>query len=169
MQLHHMCLGLLVVVLSGCGSVRQGTPDAPVTVELRLISQPSAQSFANGEILLFEGRANAPIHRPGPEHFRLQMLSEPTETLELTFGSVKDSYTEHGNNTAYRYNALWRGIQFYIAPSRGGALGLLQKSDYMVIGTAVDLRSGQTYRVTWACWPKGAVSAVEAQCDFQLK
>ena len=144
-------------------------PESP-GVKLRLLTTPSAELFSRGEVLFFEGLAGLPIHRAGPEHFKLERLSEPRDTLQLRFGSAKDSYTSHARTAdVYRYNTLWQGMQFYIAPTQGGLLRQKHKLGYVFVGATLDLQRGESYRLTWACWPVGATKAVEATCDFKLE
>jgi hypothetical protein len=136
--------------------------------------RPAAQRF------IFRGSCGGPVHRAGPEHFRLTQVADgkgvalrvayDRETLDDeargpgTPGIVKVRVKRERN--ILRYNSLFRGVRFSLESGRSDRKETRAEAGYLDLFARADLRPGVRYRLTWACWPVGALEATEVSCEF---
>jgi hypothetical protein len=130
---------------------------------------------------IFRGSGGGPIHRAGPEHFRLTQAADG-KPVALAVAYDRERLDEQQERTGtprvvkkvralrardvLRYNTLFQGVRFFLesggserkdVAGRAGCLDLLGRAD---------LKPGVRYRLTWACWPVGATEATEVSCEF---
>jgi hypothetical protein len=109
-----------------------------------------------------------PIHRPAPEHFKLTEIGK--DRVSLAYGG---EYRHPSERSVYEYNQTWSGGRLHLTNRAGkaedGKLGERKDSRAMVdLHAEASLKPDKRYRLTWACWPVGALRATEVSCDFDL-
>ena len=68
--------------------------------------------------------------------------------------------------TVLRYNCLFKGVRLSLESGRYDAKETSSREGYLDLFGRADLRPGVRYRLTWACWPVGAMEAREVSCEF---
>jgi hypothetical protein len=137
--------------------------------------RPAAQQF------VFRGSGAGPIHRAGPEHFRLTQAADgkvvplrvayDRETLKVeaegpgTPRPVKKVRALR-ERTVFPYNYLFKGVRLTLESRHYEAKETMGREGYLDLFARADLRPGVRYRLTWACWPVGALEATEVSCEF---
>jgi hypothetical protein len=148
----------------------------PPQFTFRLQTSRTLQAYRKGESLVFEGVAAGPIHRPGPEHFKLtRVTGTQTVPLRLDYerNNVESRLPGEKRDVAtvkdvYIYNSLFKGARLFLydgtwsVKDPEGEVGILD------LYGCPKLEAGVLYRLTWACWPVGVKEAVEVSCEFKL-
>jgi hypothetical protein len=148
----------------------------PPQLTLRLQTSQSLQAYRKGQALIFEGVAADPVHRPGPEHFKLTRVTDTQavpcrvayDREKVERRSPKERRAAAPVQAVYRYNALFRGTRLFLY---GGTFSMKDpkgKAGILDLYGCPTLEAGVVYRLTWACWPVGAREAVEVSCEFKL-
>jgi hypothetical protein len=136
--------------------------------------RPAAQQF------VFRGSGAGPIHRAGPEHFRLTQTADgkgvalavayDRETLDEGAEGAGTPRTVKARvkraRSVLRYNYLFKGVRLSLESGRYDAKEAMAREGYLDLFGRADLRPGVRYRLTWACWPVGATEAAEVSCEF---
>ncbi len=148
----------------------------PPQLSLRLQTSQPLQAYLKGQPLVFEGLAAVPIHRPGPEHFKLTRVTD-SQAAPLLVAYDRDKVERQSPRERrgaapasefYVYNSLFKGARLYLYG------GTFSHKDPQGIAGILDLygcpklEAGVRYRLTWACWPVGSSEAVEVSCEFEL-
>jgi hypothetical protein len=151
-------------------------PEPPKQPSLRLqVSQP-LQSFREGQPLVFEGLAAVPIHRPGPEHFKITRVTDG-EGISLRVDYDRESVEKRRPNqvrgarsqkVVLGYNSLFKGTRLFLYNGIFGATDPMGHAGILDLYGCPELEPSVRYRVTWACWPIGANQAVDVFCEFEL-
>jgi hypothetical protein len=144
-----------------------------------LVLQAAQPLIAGRQRFTFEGASRAPIHRPGPEHFKVTRCDNG-EDVNAYFdydrdalpvverdGMVRDRITRL-EKTKYRYNSLFQGVRVFLDNGAYDAKDTEGKQGYLEVYGRAKLEPGVRYRLTWACWPVGAAKEVEVSCEFEL-
>jgi uncharacterized protein (TIGR03066 family) len=143
---------------------------------LRLQASQPLQAFRQGQPLVFEGLAAVPIHRPGPEHFKIMRVTD-TQAVPLRVAYDREEVEKHRPNQVrgvsptrdvLRYNSLFKGTRLFLYNGRFGAKDPMGQAGILDLYGCTELEPGVRYRVTWACWPVGAKQAIEVSCEFEL-
>jgi hypothetical protein len=143
---------------------------------LRLQTSQSLQSFRKGKPLLFEGLAAVPIHRPGPEHFKIARVTDG-ETIFPNVDYDREQVEKRRPNqvrgarstkAVLPYNHLFRGTRLFLYNGIFQAKDPMGQAGILDLYGCPELEPGVRYRLTWACWPVGANQAVEVSCEFEL-
>ena len=170
------CLaGLLAPLLLAREAPKKAPRPAPT---LTLVPPPPPRVRARGEQqFIFRGSGGGPTHRAGPEHFRLTQATDgkpvalavayDRETLEReertgTRKVVKALATRN----VLRYNSLFKGVRFFLESGSSERKDVAGREGYLDLFGRADLKPGLRYRLTWACWPVGAMEATEVSCEF---
>jgi hypothetical protein len=148
----------------------------PSVVSLSPCTSPSIQAFRSGQPLVFEGLAVTPIHRPGPEHFKLTRVTDGQAVpLHVAYDRERVEQQREGTKrstpaleTTYAYNSLFRGTRLFLYNGIFSAKDPVGKSGVLDLYGCPKLAAGVRYRLTWACWPVGEGEAVEESCEFEL-
>jgi hypothetical protein len=136
----------------------------PPQLTFLLQTSRSLRAYRKGQPLIFEGVATDPIHRPGPEHFKLTRLTDARvvplrvdydrETVERRLPGERRGAAPA--KEVYAYNSLFRGARLFLYD------GTFSVKDPEGMAGILDLYGGRKleadvlYRLTWACWPVGA-------------
>lgn len=152
-------------------------PDRPKNPTLRLRTSPTLKAYRQGQPLVFEGLAAVPIHRPGPEHFKLTRVKDEQRIgcrVAYDRDKVETRRPEQERVTppqqkVHVYNSLFRGTRLLLYDGSFDAKDPMEQAGVLVLYGCPKLEAGVRYRLTWACWPVGASKAVEVACDFQME
>ena len=167
------CLLGLLHLPALCGEAPAKAPRPAPTLTL-VRTGPAAQQF------VFRGSGAGPIHRAGPEHFRLTQVADgrrvalnvayDRETLddEAEGPGTPRTVRARGKRarTVFSYNYLFKGVRLSLEGGRHDAKETMGREGYLDLFGRADLRPGVRYRLTWACWPVGATEAREVSCEF---
>jgi hypothetical protein len=163
----------LVKVIRRAVDVKQLEPP-PFT--FRLQTSRSRQAYDKGNPLIFEGEATGPIHRPGPEHFKLTQVTDAQAVplgVDYDRKNVERRLLGKEQNVVpakeiYAYNSLFRGARLFLYDGTFGIKDPIGRAGILDLYGCPKLEAGRLYRLTWACWPVGAKEAVEVSVDFKL-
>ncbi len=148
----------------------------PPQLTFRLQTPQSLHAYRKGKPLIFEGEATAPIHRPGPEHFKLTKVTD-MQAVPLRVAYDRDQVERQvpgklrGSASAqsiYVYNSLFSGTRLFLYDGIFSDKDPKEKAGVMDLYGCPKLQAGVLYRLTWACWPVGAREVVEVSCEFKL-
>lgn len=151
-------------------------PEQPKKPILRLLVSQPLHSFREGQPLVFEGLAAVPIHRPGPEHFKITRVTD-TQAVPLRVAYDREQLEKLRPNQVPRvpaeqdqllYNSLFKGTRLFLYNGMFAAKDTARQAGILDLYGCPELEPGVRYRVTWACWPVGASEAVEVSCEFAL-
>jgi hypothetical protein len=128
---------------------------------------------------VFEGSGAGPIHRPGPEHFKLTRVSDGKEVFLSHSYDRSEQDDERGvgkvvrereKNVAahYAYNSHFKGVRFQLDNGSYNPKETARKQGRLDLFGRAKLEPGVPYRLTWACWPVGAMKASEVSVEFEL-
>jgi hypothetical protein len=144
-----------------------------------LVLQAAQPPIGRRQQFAFEGASVAPIHRAGPEHFKVTRCDNG-EDVNVSFdydrdalpvaereGMVRDR-SPRPEKTKYRYNTLFQGVRVFLDNGAYDAKDTAGKAGYLEVYGRAKLEPGVRYRLTWACWPVGAAKEVEVSCEFEL-
>ena len=148
-------------------------PEKPV---LRLQTSQPLQAFRKGQPLVFEGLAAVPIHRPGPEHFKITRVTDgqgispcvdyDREQVEKRRPNQERSVMP--TKGVLVYNSLFKGTRLFLYNGIFDAKDPVGQAGILDLYGCPELEPGVRYRLTWACWPVGASKTVEVSCEFEL-
>ena len=172
-------LGLLHLLALDKEAPKKAPRPAP-TLTLVPTPRPGERRLGDQQFI-FRGSGGGPIHRAGPEHFRLTQAADG-KPIRLAVAYDRERLDEQQERvgtprvvkkvralrarTVLRYNSLFKGVRFYLESGvyerkeEAGAAGYLD-----LFGRA-ELKPGVRYRLTWACWPVGAMEAKEVSCEL---
>ena len=148
----------------------------PPQLTFRLETSQSLEAYRKGEPLVFEGQALDPIHRSGPEHFKLTRVAD-TQAVSLRVAYDRETLERRlpgkerrvaPEEDVYRYNSLFKGARLFLYDGTFSAKDLQGQAGILRLYACAKLEAGVRYRLTWACWPVGAREAVEVSCEFKL-
>ncbi len=148
-------------------------PEKPV---LRLKNATSRQAYRSGQPLVFEGLAAVPIHRPGPEHFKITRMTDG-EAIPFHANDDREKVEKRRPNQVEAvpsredilvYNSLFKGTRLFLFRGNFDAKDPGGQPCILDLYGCPDLELGVRYRVTWACWLVGASKAIETSCEFEL-
>ena len=148
----------------------------PPQLTFLLQTAQTLEAYRKGQPLIFEGVATDPIHRAGPEHFKLTRVTNG-ESVSFRVDYDRDSVERRlpGKERAlapakaiYVYNSLFRGTRLFLYDGDFRAKHPQGKAGILDLYGCPKLEAGVVYRLTWACWPVGAKQAVEVSCEFKL-
>jgi hypothetical protein len=148
----------------------------PSQFTFRLQTPRSLQAYGKGQPLIFEGIAADPIHRPGPEHFKLTRVSD-MQAVPLRVDYDRDNVERRlpGERRGVKlakevfvYNSLFRGTRVFLYDGTFSMKDPVGRAGILDLYGCPKLEAGRLYRVTWACWRVGAREAVEVSCEFKL-
>jgi hypothetical protein len=142
----------------------------------RLQTSQSLRAYRKGQPLIFEGEAADPIHRPGPEHFKLTRVTDTRAVpLRVDYNREKVERRSPQQRQAatpvqevYGCNSLFRGVRVFLYDGTFSMKHPEGKAGILGLYGCPTLEAGVLYRLTWACWPVGAREAVEVSCEFKL-
>jgi hypothetical protein len=148
----------------------------PPQLTFRLETSQPLQEYRKGQPLVFEGIAVDPIHRPGPEHFKVTRVSDTQVVpmhLDYDREQVEKRRPDQVRGTRAQkgellYNSLFKGTRLFLYNGTFGAKDPMGQAGILDLYGCPELEAGVLYRVTWACWPVGAKEAVEVTCEFKL-
>jgi hypothetical protein len=179
-MIRRLTLGtLLVACLTLPGSPPGTAAPAPAQKPaLVLKSSLTADAPGKARLFVFEGTFPGPVHRSGPEHFKLARISDgegvnfdlayDREALEKPDPRKEVAKRVPPARTLFVYNHLFKGVRLSLDT------GLVDRKDRPADANLLDLygraklESGTRYRLTWACWPVGAKEAAEVTCEFEV-
>jgi hypothetical protein len=130
-------------------------------------------------VFVFDGSFPGPIHRSGPEHFKLTRISDG-ERIDLVVAYDRATLDEETNSPRERfkepkkernrlvYNHLFRSIRFALDSGSFERKDVAVRADRLELYGRAKLEPGTRYRLTWACWPVGAKEAAEVSCEFEM-
>jgi hypothetical protein len=148
----------------------------PPQLTFRLQTSQSLKAYRKGQPLIFEGVATDPIHRPGPEHFKLTRVTD-TQAVSLLVDYDREKVERQSpeerprvapTREVFVYNSLFRGVRLFLYDGTFNTKDRKAKAGILDLYGCPTLESGVVYRLTWACWPVGAREAVEVSCEFKL-
>ncbi len=148
----------------------------PPQLTFRLQTPQSLQAYRKGQPLVLEGEATDPIHRPGPEHFKLTRVTDMQAVpLRVAYDRDKVERQVPGKargaapaQSVYVYNSLFSGTRLFLYDGTFSDKDPKEKAGVLDLYGCPNLEAGVLYRLTWACWPVGAREAVEVSCEFKL-
>jgi hypothetical protein len=159
------------------GTAAPAPREKPV-LALRAAHPPAKPGEA--QLFVFEGKSPTPIHRIGPEHFKLTRLSDG-EVVGLAIAYDRDALRDDeggGHREQVRrapplrdrlaYNALFRGVRLSLDTGPYDAKDEQLAQGQLELYGRAKLAAGAGYRLTWACWPVGAKEATELSCEFEV-
>ncbi len=130
-------------------------------------------------LFVFEGQCPTPMHRPGPEHFKLERVADG-KRVPLTVAYERHHLDEDGPGgrekvmparrlrAQLRYNTLFRGLRLHLDSGPFDAKDVALRKGQIDLYARARLELGTRYRLTWACWPVGAARPAEVSCDFEV-
>ena len=148
----------------------------PPQLTFRLQGPQSLQAYRQGQPLVFEGEATDPIHRPGPEHFKLTRVTD-MQALALRVAYDRNQVERQAPGkvrgasaaqSVYVYNSLFHGARVILYDGNFRDKDPKENAGVLDLYGCPKLEAGVLYRLTWACWPVGAREAVEVSCEFKL-
>jgi hypothetical protein len=148
----------------------------PPQLTFRLETSQSLKAYRMGQPLVFEGVALVPIHRPGPEHFKITRVTD-TEGVRLEVAYDRDQVEKLRPNqlrrvtpmkAVLRYGSLFKGTRLFLYNGMFSAKDPMGQAGILDLYGCPELEPGVRYRATWACWPVGAKQAVEVSCEFEF-
>jgi hypothetical protein len=148
----------------------------PPVLDLRLEASEPLQAFRKGRPLVFAGLATVPIHRPGPEHFKITRVSD-RQAVPLRVAYHREHLEKLRPNQVPRvpaqqdqllYNSLFKGMRLFLYNGLFDRKDQANQAGILNLYGTPELEPGVRYRLTWACWPVGAKQAVEVSCEFEL-
>jgi hypothetical protein len=177
-MLRRLTLGTLLIACLTCPGFPPGAA-APAPAQkpaLVLKSSPAAATQAKAWLFVFEGTFPGPVHRSGPEHFKLTRISDG-EGVSLTVVCDRESLDAdsekeatkkvRGARDVYVYNHLFKGVRLSLETGRVDVKDEKASANLLDLYGRAKLEPGTRYRLTWACWPVGAKEAAEVSCDFE--
>jgi hypothetical protein len=149
---------------------------------LTLVPTPPPRERLRGDQqFIFRGSGGGPIHRAGPEHFRLIQAADG-KPVRLAVAYDRERLDEQQERTGtprmvkkvralrardvLRYNSLFKGVRFYLESGGYDRKEEAAQAGYLDLFGRAELKPGVRYRLTWACWPVGATEAREVSCEF---
>jgi hypothetical protein len=178
---------LALACLAGLLHVSPLSRDAPKKAPrpaptLTLVPTPRPGERRPGDRqFIFRGSGGGPIHRAGPEHFRLTQAADG-QAVALTVAYDRETLDAQAERTGtprvvkkvrakrernvLRYNSLFKGVRLYLESGRYDRKDMMGREGYLDLFGRADLKPGVRYRLTWACWPVGAMEATEVSCEF---
>jgi hypothetical protein len=151
---------------------------------LRLKSMSQSKGARPTHLLVFEGDGAGQIHRAGPEHFKLTRVSDDEavslaveydrETLDQQDRLVRQGTPRNleqvipALKVKYKFNHLFQGVRLLLDNGRHDAKDAIAEGNSLYLYGRAKLEVGERYRLTWACWPVGAVKATELSVEFEL-
>ena len=149
---------------------------APPEITFRLETPQSPQTYRKGKPLVFEGWTLGPIHRPGPEHFRLTRVADAQAVpLRVAYDREKVERRLPGQargpaleEEVYPYNSQFKGVRVFLYEGTFRDKDPQGRAGILKLYGCPQLQTGVRYRLTWACWPVGSTEAVEVSCEFAL-
>jgi hypothetical protein len=130
---------------------------------------------------VFEGTFPAPIHRAGPEHFRLTRASDGAavgltvaydrEALEADEPGCPRAPKQRASRVTQDrlpFNSLFKGVRLSLDTGACDAKDERHAAGELDLYGRAKLEPGRRYCLTWACWPVGAKEAAEASCEFEV-
>lgn len=169
MKIHILRLILLIGLCQGC--TFGPLPRVPDVSLERTYPENQTTMSDLGELVFF-GAASVPIHRPSPEHFKLEDAANGELTNLIFPPTFLARKPERWAGEGHGYNHSWHGAQLLIATGKN--CNLLMEHAQMTNCVAnlyceARLQEGKAYRLTWACWPVGSKKAMERSVVFVLK
>jgi hypothetical protein len=129
---------------------------------------------------VFEGNSATPIHRVGPEHFKLTRLSDG-KVVDLAIAYDRDALVDGEGgcpreqvrrtprvSERFSYNFLFKGVRLSLDTGPYDAKDEQLAAGQLHLYGRAKLAAGARYRLTWACWPVGAKEATELSCEFEV-
>lgn len=173
-----LCIALAVLG-QGCASGHRGTPDSRsfrspsttsdnISVSLRRVYTIHEAKVPEANMVAFSGLADVSIHRPSPEHFKLEEVDGGNTRVGLVFPYLAPPAGKTDRQLGgeiYAYNFAWRGVRFFIGTDRGYQM-FMQEDRVVNLYCEAKLKADRRYRLTWACWPIGSEQAVERSVEF---
>jgi hypothetical protein len=166
-------------LLSGDAPARAPRPRPTLTL---VETGPPARERTPARQFVFRGSGGGPIHRAGPEHFRLTQAADG-KVVPLRVAYDRETLDEEAERsgtprmvkkvralrerTVYPYNYLFKGVRLSLQSGLYEAKETAGREGYLDLFARADLRPGVRYRLTWACWPVGATEAAEVSCEFR--
>ncbi len=148
---------------------------------LRLVrTAPPGKQHSAGQQFVFRGSGGGPIHRAGPEHFRLTQAADG-KPVALAVAYDRESLEKQEERTGtpravkvrvkrardvLRYNSLFKGVRLFLESGNYDRKEEAGAAGYLDLFGRAELKPGVRYRLTWACWPVGATEAREVSCEF---
>jgi hypothetical protein len=173
------CLLGLLHLPALCGDAPAKAPRPRPTLTL-VGTGPPARARLAAQQFVFRGSGAGPIHRAGPEHFRLTQVADG-KSVALTVACDRETLDAEAEGsgtprtvkvrvkrerTVFRYNSLFKGVRLSLESGRCDAKDMMGREGYLNLFARADLRPGVRYRLTWACWTVGATEASEVSCEF---
>ena len=174
-------------ILFSCYSQLAFLPSAaaPIPSEKSALTLRTAHPAAkpgNAKLLIFEGTSTTPIHRPGPEHFKLTRLSDG-KVLDLSIAYERDALddeaqgcprsktekTRRASKEVISYNYLFKSVRLSLDTGPFDAKDEKRSEGQLELFGRTKLQAGTRYRLTWARWPVGAKEATELTCEFEVE
>jgi hypothetical protein len=128
--------------------------------------------------VVFAGSGAGPVHRAGPEHFKLVRVSDGERVaLKVAYDRADLEPEARGEKRVplkkpdlmeYSYNYQFRGVAFSLSSGDYDAKDAQKALGQLPLYGRAGLEAGEKYRLTWACWPVGASEAVEVSCEFEV-
>ena len=175
------CLLGLALFPASSGDAPARAPRPRPTLTL-VETGPPARERTPARQFVFRGSGGGPIHRAGPEHFRLTQAADGKRValrVEYDRETLDEGADAPGTprvvkvrrvksaRTVFPYNHLFQGVRLYLESGRYDAKDMAGRAGYLDLFARADLRPGVRYRLTWACWPVGATEAAEVSCEFR--
>jgi hypothetical protein len=179
-MLRRLALGTLLVACPAHPSTPPGSaaPAPEQKPALVLKSTLTADAPSKARLFLFEGKFPGPVHRSGPEHFKLERISDGERvSLDLAYDreelDERDSRKEVVKKVrpargVLLYNHLFKGVRLSLDTGPVDAKDRPADANLLDLHGRAKLEPGTRYRMTWACWPVGAKEAAEVTCDFEM-
>lgn len=148
---------------------------APVNVKPELTLLRTDPPQLKIQHLVIQGSGGGSIHRVGPEHFKLTRVADGQEVaLVVAYDRERLEIRREGKEVArpptkdtLPYNALFKGVRFQLDNGEYDAKDFAREQGYLELFGRAKLEPGVRYRLTWACWPVGALKASEITCEFE--
>ncbi len=179
------CLWALGLGLALAGLASGGDePSVKAFPKLTLKTGGDASAPKRLQLFVLEGSGGGPIHRAGPEHFKLTRLSDG-QTVSLSVEYDRETLDEQEQRRSegtprnprlrtpalksqYGYNHQFQRIRLFLDNGRHDAKDAMEERDCLDLYGRATLKAGERYRLTWACWPVGAAKATELSVEFEL-
>jgi hypothetical protein len=148
---------------------------APETAQPRLTLSRTDLLQSKTQHLVFQGVGTVPIHRVGPEHFKIIRVEDGNEIdLVVAYSRgeldkrVGQEVVKPSEKEKLPFNSLFKGVRFQLDNGPYDAKDLPHEAGNLDLYGRAKLELGVRYRLIWVCWPVGAPKGSETSCDFVL-
>ncbi|HEX4612476.1 MAG TPA: hypothetical protein VH092_30060 [Urbifossiella sp.] len=154
--------------------VKKGTPPARPTLNMTRSEPPAAPG--QGHLFVFEGVSKAPVHRAGPEHFRLTRITDGKD-IPLDTAYEREGLDRIGKmgqrelgavraRTVTSFNYQFHGVRLFLDTGARDDTDAMVKVGLLDLYGRAELEPDTRYRLTWACWQVGVTQATEMIYEF---